>query len=194
MSSNDRTGSNFRTLTVGALAVAAILIAGRLPRLVTELEARATGRVLEAAGQLSDAVQLRELAGVPSGQGRGGAARRAELEGSVFSATSASEASAAFLQYITGLLEYSGAHLASATPETLARSQGTPTPIRLNVVFTASTEALFDFLKEAEGGVPVVRVREGRITPVQEGAVSSQDVLRIELELEAIMRLSGRFP
>lgn len=194
MSSNDRSGSNARTLTLGVLAAAVILIAGRLPRLATELEARATGRVLEAAGQLSDAGQLRELATLPSGQGRGGAARRAELEGSVFSATSASEASAAFLQYITGLLEYSGAQLASATPETVARPQKTPAPIRLRVTFTASTEALFDFLKEAEGGVRVMRVREGRITPVQEGAVASQDVLRIELELEAIMRLSGRFP
>ena len=182
-----------RTLVLGAVTVAVILLLGRgLPALrIWEREQRAAFE--EASLMLSrlEGAQRTLLASRTSDRSR--VREESDLRAQAFDAASHAEAASQAVQYFSGLARFSGVQVQVASPVIPAAPPNNAAAFTIRLSLVGSSRALFDLLREIEVGPKRVAIKRLAVTQPDAGADASvAESLRIEIEVSALyVRATG---
>ncbi len=180
-----------RAVRIGAAILTVLVLAAKGPAHIQALEADALAGYVRSSEALERARQLR-AALKPFERDSGSAMRRLTvLESSALDVRSESEAHSQLAQRISQLADFAGAQVHEATPRPSIETAPSPRRVAMRVQLTASSPALFALLRELEVGPTIIRVRRLHLFQPAVGADASvADVLRVELEVVALVRIS----
>lgn len=180
-----------RAVQIGAAILTSVVLVAKGPAHIQALEADAQAGYLRSGESLQRARQLRDAL-KPFGLDSGSAMRRLTLlESSALDVRNESEAHSQLAQRISQLAAFAGAQVHEATPTPSLETAPGPRRVAMRIQLTASSPALFTLLRELEVGPTIIRVRRlNLLQPAVADDASVADMLRVELEVVALVRFS----